>query len=56
MYENEVEDIDSLSKCFEQRHNNCLMFFMGSLKDACEAAFGPTVIEEVRPDSFSPLA
>ncbi|CAF3499226.1 unnamed protein product [Rotaria sp. Silwood1] len=42
MYENDVQHIDSLSKCFEQRYNNYLMFFMGSLKDACQAAFGST--------------
>ncbi|CAF4126031.1 unnamed protein product [Rotaria sordida] len=46
---NEVQDIDSLSKCFDQRHNNCFMFFMVSLKDACQAAFGPTVLQERRP-------
>ncbi|CAF1501293.1 unnamed protein product, partial [Rotaria sp. Silwood1] len=49
IYENEVQDIDSLSKCFEQRYNNYLMFFMGSLKDACQATFSPTIIQERRP-------
>ncbi|CAF2677035.1 unnamed protein product [Rotaria sp. Silwood2] len=47
--ENEIVGIDSLTKCFEQRYDACPVFFRGSLRDACQAAFNPIVIQERRP-------
>jgi len=46
--QNAVDGIDSLSKCFERRYDACPAFFMGSLRDACQVAFSPTISEEVR--------
>ncbi|CAF4754174.1 unnamed protein product [Rotaria sp. Silwood2] len=47
--QNEAVGIDLLSKCFEQRYNACPVLFMGSLRDACQAAISPTIIQERRP-------
>ncbi|UJR07055.1 hypothetical protein I4U23_011343 [Adineta vaga] len=48
-YDHEVQDIDLLSKKSEQILPYYPSFFMGSLKEACQAAFRPNTIAEYLP-------
>jgi hypothetical protein len=45
---NEVLAVESFQACFMRRYNSCPAFFMGSLQDACQAAFASSAIEKVR--------
>ncbi|CAF4285574.1 unnamed protein product [Rotaria socialis] len=48
-YQNEAAAIETMSKRFYERYYDCPGFYVGSLINACEEAFSPTVIEERRP-------
>ena len=50
--EHDLQDTNSFSQCCEHCLNDKLMFFMGSLREACQAAFSPTLIEEVCLNKF----
>lgn len=45
---NEAQGIEILSAYFMERHNACPLFFAGSLRDACRAAFDSLVSEVAR--------
>ncbi|CAF4558212.1 unnamed protein product [Rotaria socialis] len=51
-YPNEVAAVEAMAKCFYQRYDACTAFYMGSLIEACQAAFMSTATEEVRPYIF----
>ncbi len=51
--DNETYVIESFYTRFQQRHHACPAFYMGSLSNACEAAFSSTVIKEVCSNLFS---
>ena len=46
--QDESKGIESFYKCFEQRYEDCPVFFSGSLRNACESAFNSNVLQEVR--------
>ncbi len=45
--QNEIIGIEFFYKCFEQRYDACPVFFMDSLRDACQGAFSSKVIKDV---------
>ncbi|CAF3864351.1 unnamed protein product [Rotaria sp. Silwood1] len=48
-YENEVQSIEHFYQRFNQQYNDCPVFFMGSLQEACQAAFNASTIKDRRP-------
>ncbi|CAF4421473.1 unnamed protein product, partial [Rotaria sp. Silwood2] len=47
--EHEFQDMNSFSQCCEKCLDDYLMFFNGSLREACQAAFSPNLVQERRP-------
>ncbi|UJR07916.1 hypothetical protein I4U23_012199 [Adineta vaga] len=47
--EDETAGIEAMSKCFLQRYDACPVFFTGSLREALDAAFSPSTVQERRP-------
>ncbi len=44
---NEINVIESISQCFDKRYDDCPIFFMGSLRNACQTAFNSSQIQDV---------